>query len=175
MPLLRPVVKIAALLAGLALVISACTQTRQAICPRVAILAQAAKLTKFAPGQETPQNVEWAGEMTGIKVKCSYTDSNYRTMEADVTVDMILRKGPAMRGDTVSFNYFVVVTDRRGNVLNKRVFPSTVSLGGANAVTRSEISWQLYDLQRSLSGAAYEIWVGYQLTQNQLQYNRKTE
>lgn len=172
---IRPLAKALLLFVGLGLLVAACSQTKQAICPKVAILDRTSKLTVFGPGAQSADNIQWAGEMKNIKVKCSYQDDTYRVMEADVSVDMILRKGPAMQGDSVTFNYFVIVTDRRGKVLRKRIFPSTVNFGGARAVTRREDSWQLYNLARGLGGAAYEIWVGYQLTPAQLEYNRKTD
>jgi hypothetical protein len=136
------------------------------ICPRVAILADAGKVTKFRPGApETPENVEFVAEMRGIKITCKYNDQLNTELEGDVYVTMVVEKGPAMSGDVAEVPYFVTVTDRRGTVLNKREFP---------LVEHTERSWQYYRLRRGYSGLEYETWTGYQLDERQLDYNRRT-
>jgi len=144
------------------------------ICPRVAILADAGKVTAFRPGApETPANVMYTGEMTNIRIACKYNDQQLLELEADVYVTMILRKGPAMQGDTAELPYFVTVSDRRGTVLSKREFPLRINFGGNAAVEHVERSWQYYRLKRGYGGIEYETWAGFQLNDRQLEYNRR--
>jgi len=144
------------------------------ICPRVAILGDVGKITKFRPGApETAENVMFTGEMREIKITCKYNDQQLIELEADVFVTMILRKGPAMGGDVAELPYFVTVTDRRGTVLSKREFPLRVSFSGSAAVEHTEKSWQFYRLRRGYSGIEYETWVGFQLDDRQLEFNRR--
>lgn len=144
------------------------------ICPRVAILSDVGKITKFRPGApETAENVMFTGEMREIKIACKYNDAQLLELEADVFVTMILRKGPAMGGDVAELPYFVTVTDRRGTVLSKREFPLRVNFSGNAAVEHTEKSWQYYRLRRGYSGTEYETWVGFQLDDRQLEFNRR--
>jgi hypothetical protein len=145
------------------------------ICPRVAILADAGKITRFVPNApEAPQNVMFTGEMREIRINCKYNDKELVELEADVIVTMVLRKGPAMRGEIAELPYFVTVTDRRGAVLSKREFPLRINFSGNAAVEHTERSWQYYRLRRGYSGIEYETWVGYQLDDRQLEYNRRS-
>jgi hypothetical protein len=145
------------------------------ICPRVAILNDAGKLTRFRPGApETAENVVFTAEMREIKITCKYNDQLMQQLEADVFVTMILRKGPAMSGDVAELPYFVSVTDRRGTVLEKREFPLRINFSGNAAVEHTEKSWQYYRLRRGYSGIEYETWVGFQLDDRQLEFNRRS-
>ena len=166
----------AAALAGV-LAIASCggVPKDRGICPRVAILADAGKITKFRPGApETPANVMFTGEMTNIRILCKYNDQQLIELESDVYVTMVLRKGPAMQGDVAELLYFITVTDRRGTVLNKREFPLRINFSGNRAVEHIERSWQFFRLRRGFSGLEYETWAGFQLDERQLEFNRRT-
>lgn len=144
------------------------------ICPRVAILADAGKITKFRAGApETPENVEFTGQMREIKITCKYNDQLNTELEGDVYVTMVLQRGPAMSGNVAEVPYFITVTDRRGTVLNKREFPLRVNFGSNRAVEHTERSWQYYRLRRGFTGIEYETWAGFQLDERQLEYNRR--
>jgi len=144
------------------------------ICPRVAILADAGKITKFRPGApESPENIEFTGQMREIKITCKYNDQLNTELEGDVYVTMVLMKGPAMSGDAAELPYFITVTDRRGTVLSKREFPLRISFSGNRAVEHIERSWQYYRLRRGYSGIEYETWAGFQLDERQLEFNRR--
>ncbi len=167
----------AAGLLGLGLALAGCggIPKERGICPRVAILADAGKITKFRPGApETPENVMFTGQMREIRITCKYNDQQLLELEADVIVSMVLEKGPAMSGEVAELPYFVTVTDRRGTVLSKREFPLRISFSGNRAVEHTEKSWQFYRLRRGYSGIEYETWVGYQLDERQLEYNRRS-
>jgi len=165
----------AAALAGVA-ALSACGNTpkERGICPRVAILADAGKITQFRQGApETPANVVFSGEMTNIRIVCKYNDQQLIELEADVYVTMILRKGPAMQGETAELPYFITISDRRGTVLSKREFPLRLNFGGNPAIEHVERSWQFYRLKRGYAGLEYETWAGFQLDDRQLEFNRR--
>jgi hypothetical protein len=161
---------------GFAVLAAGCVQTKDVgLCPRVAILADAGHLVKFRPGQpETAENVIFRGRMTDVRIKCKYRDQLLTELEADVIVTMVLERGPAMQGNVAEFPYFVSVADRRGTVVQKREFPIKVNFGSDRAVEHTETSWQYYRLQRGFGGIEYENWVGYQLNDAELAYNRRT-
>lgn len=166
----------AAALAGLG-VVAGCggVPKERGICPRVAILADAGKITKFRAGApETAENVEFTGQMREIRITCKYNDQLNTELEGDVYVTMIVEKGPAMSGDVAEMPYFITVTDRRGTVLNKREFPLRINFSGNRAVEHVERSWQFFRLRRGYSGLEYETWAGFQLDERQLEFNRRT-
>lgn len=163
-----------AALAGLVLLAGCSVPKERGICPRTAILADAGQITKFRPAApETPENVMFVGRMRDVRITCKYKDAQLAELEADVSVIMILEKGPAMAGEVAEIPYFVTVTDRRGTVLSKREFPLRINFGGNRAVEHTEKSWQYYRLRRGYAGIEYETWVGYQLDERQLEYNRR--
>ena len=161
-------------LSALAILISACADRRdRGICPRVAVLAEAGTVTKFRPGApETPENVMFVARMTDVRIECRYQDQQLSRLEGDVTVTMEVTRGPAMQGEAAVFPYFVTVSNTRGAVLNKRIFEMRVPVRG-EAVRASDQSWQFYRLSSSGSGLLYETWVGFQLTDAELAYNRR--
>lgn len=160
----------ATLLALAGLIVASCSSTnKKGVCPRIAILAQAGELTELA----SDNRIAYQAEVADVRVECEFRSADMVEMTADITTQMRVTKGPGMQGDTASFQYFVSVTDRRGNVLNKRVFPVTVNFQGRQSVVVSDDSWQFYRMRQGGTGLAYEIWVGFQLTDGQLEFNRR--
>lgn len=151
------------------LVVANCGDKKKGICPRIAILAQAGELTEVT----VDNTVSYRAEMSDVRVDCEYRTRDLIEMTADITTRFTVTKGPGMQGDTARFNYFVSVTDRRGNVLNKRVFPVTVNFRGQQSVTFTDGSWQFYRMTRGAFGLSYEIWIGFQLSDVQVEYNRR--
>ena len=144
---------------------------RPGVCPRIAILAQAGEITQLSAAN----TVAMKAEITDVRVECEYETGDQVRMTADISTRMRATKGPGMQGETARFSYFVTVTDRRGNVLNKRVFPVTVNFRGRQSFVFNEGSWQYYTLTRGGTGRSYEIWIGFQLDDRQLEYNRRKE
>jgi len=164
------------LLLGLVtLVLVSCGTQKTAVCPRVAILNHASSVTKFAPtGPMSPNNAAYSVEMTDIKMDCKYGGGNLSELEANVEVLVTARKGPKWQGGRGNAVYFVVVTDRSGTVLAKRTFPIRFELGNKASLDFREASWMFVDLAQGkrTGGAAFEIWTGFQLTNDELRYNR---
>jgi hypothetical protein len=140
----------------------------------VAIVDRLSTLVKFTPGAEqTPKNVMFTAEITNIKVTCEYLSRARnlpRLIEADTTSTIVVRRGPAMRGSRARFKYFVLITDRRGTILNKKVYNVSVRLGSRPARYSAD-SAQTYDLRKGGSGLRFETWVGFQLTDKERRYN----
>jgi hypothetical protein len=163
------------LLALVGLILASCAQTPVKVCPRVAILNHAASVTKFAPsGPMSPDNAAYSVEMTDIKMECKYGSGTLSDLEANVEVLVTARRGPKWQGGIGTAVYFVVVTDRSGNVLAKRTFPIRFELGDKKSLDFREGSWMAVDLSQGTrtGGASFEIWTGFQLTDDELRYNR---
>ena len=154
--------------------LSACVSSKRGICPRVAVVDRLSVLTRFAPGApETPQNIMFTAEILDIKVTCEYFDQRSNlpsSIEAETTSTIVVRRGPAMQGNRARFQYFVVITDRRGTILNKKIYSANVRLSGGSTRHSAE-SGQTYDTSRGGSGLRFETWIGFQLTEQERRYN----
>ena len=83
-----------------------------------------------------------------------------------------MRTKPDVRKGQVT--YFVAVIDRRQTILNKRDF--VIDLTFPPAQSRLEITEQLEEfipLPKDASGDDYGIVIGFELTPDELQYNRE--
>jgi hypothetical protein len=89
-------------------------------CPQALILRPLANTAAFAAGLEKrPQNVAFYGILSEVDSRCRYVKGGVR-MKLDVIV--IGQRGPAGKGDTVDFNYFVAVVGPDQSILSKHPF-----------------------------------------------------
>ena len=168
----RPVSKAVLAAVGLALLVAACAQIKPSICPRAAVLGEASSVTKMAPGATGANGVIVEAEMVGLELDCIFRGEQATELESNFTMDIVARRGPALRGDVAEIEYFVVITDRAGNVLTKEVFPLRLPFGGRNEVRIKEHTWQYYRLEKGTRGSSYEIWAGFQLSDTELRMKR---
>ena len=130
-------------------------------------------MTRFAPGSAgTANDILFRADITKVDTDCKYSGSGNANLEANLRLYITAERGPALQGNTVNAEYFVVITDRGGIVLAKRTFPLKIDFGQAHAVNLTEGTWQYFRLNRG-GGAGYEIWSGWQLSDTELQYNRQ--
>lgn len=167
--MLRRLFTLSALAGGIALALAACTGPEKTFCPRIAILDQAGTITKFAPGT---QNVMFTAEIADTKMKCEIEAPAMTQLTVEVNATFVFQRGPAMQGDTAEVPYFIVITDRRGNLLTKQEFRVRARFGNAAQVQVTEGTWTLYRLARAGSGLSFETWLGFQLTEAEMAYNR---
>lgn len=167
--MLRRLFTLAALTAGIGIALAACTGPEKTFCPRIAILDQAGTITKFAPGT---QNVMYTAEITNTQMKCEIEAPAMTQLTVEVNATFTFRRGPAMQGDVAEVPYFIVITDRRGNLLTKQEFKVRARLGNNAQVQVTDGTWTLYRLARAGSGLSFETWLGFQLTDAELDYNR---
>lgn len=152
--------------------LAGCSTTPTAICPRVAVLEQASALTRFQPGGgQTRDDVLFKADINRVDTDCKYSGAGNADLEANLRLYITAERGPALKGNAVNAEYFVVITDRGGIVLAKRTFPLKIDFGNQQAVNLTEGTWQYFRLNRG-GGAGYEIWTGWQLTDAELEYNR---
>ena len=151
-------------------------------CPAVKIQSPLAQVSRFVPGAERDSsNMQFQVEITDIALKCEYSDLKVYTadtgsgqadvMEVRMRVYFTAVPGPAGGVTDVDLEYFILVTDLRDNVLQKREFPARISIAPNNrpTVTRED-AWLLFDLD-GRSGSAFKIFTGFQLNDEQRRYN----
>lgn len=167
-----------AVLAGALSLLQGCgiftTPADSPACPRVAVLADAARIVKFKPGQGRDlTDVLYEGQFRDVNGTCAY-DMRRGHVDLDFSVDIEIARGPAETTRQVSIQYFVAVVDPNQNILGKEKFTSTFRFeGNANrAVITEDVSPRL-PLQDVKLGPGYTVLLGFQLSAEELAYVRR--
>jgi hypothetical protein len=141
-------------------------------CPTGSVLAQAAFVTKHAPGGNAPANAMLTAHMEAGQIGCDY-DQNDSQVTFDLIVPMTITRGPAGTPGPHRLSYFVAVLDPAGNMLSKRVFEREVFLGASFVANIDE---RVRDTTISLAMGRrpfeYQVLTGFQLTPAELAYNQ---
>ena len=165
----------AALLLVLASGLSACGSTAPQfapVCPQTGILGDAADLTTFRNTGTDLTDMVVDGRITGLSGKCTAIDPDH--LRTIISVNMDLTRGPAMQGRDSDVTYFVSVA-RGDTILDKRAYAVRVVFdrnGSRMRLTGDQIELTL-PTPGKVTGADYRILVGFQLTPEELAFNRR--
>ena len=140
-------------------------------CPAVFILDDARELTRFKPGPGRDiTDILFQAEIVNFVGDCDYDEG---TAEIELSVQILVERGPANKGREVAFEYFVAMPQFQSQTEGKRVF----SVVGAFDGNLTRMQYQ-DDLEMTIpvsaptDGAAVEIVLGFQLTPEELKFNR---
>ena len=160
-----------------AVALSACassfsTASNPAPCPGVGVLVGADRVIEF-DGAQDAENVAYSGEIIAVDGTCRYWDG--RPIEQRVTVDLSFGRGPKGRADEHEFAYFIAVTRTDLEVIHKETFPVKVKFGDRRAVV--DITEKINNIvipraNETISGANFEVLVGFEMSSEQLAFNR---
>jgi len=142
-------------------------------CPSGAALADAATVTKLRPGGgKDLTDVVMTAELAKPEVGCDY-DKDESKVEAKFSFPVTVRRGPAATGEPQTLTYFVAVVDLDNNVVAKQSFARDISLE-QTAVSFSENPDAIvFTIPKDKKPVGYEVLVGFQLSQDELAYNRE--
>lgn len=164
----------AALMSISAVLLSACSSKPEAACPRGVIPADAAKITRFrdGPGRDLIDVIS-EGQIQNILVD----DCKYEKNTVDVRnfqIALVADRGPADRTHVADFEYFVAVVDPQDKILKKQQFKVHFDFKDnrnhlGTVVNDIDVRIPLHDV---LKGPQYQIVVGFQLTPDELAWNR---
>lgn len=162
----------AALAAGL--ILAACGNTADDAsprCPKALLLGDASNLVKFASGSgRTASDVEYEARFVGYRGSCEYSD---RGVDIELAVEIEVERGPAATDGAIDFGYFVALPDRKGRAGHKRILPVRGSLAGDKDRMSYRDGIELFvPLKSPADGPATEIFLGFQLSSDELDYNR---
>lgn len=143
-------------------------------CPLMGVLYDNSRMVDFAePDNQRYANIEFTGEMQGVSGLCRYVEADPITMS--INIDMAFGRGPAATSDRQTYRYWVAVTRRGRAPIEKAYFDVDVRWPrGEAVVTRRERIEEIVIPRANpeISGENFEILVGFELTPEQLEFNR---
>jgi hypothetical protein len=144
-------------------------------CPLLGALYEAARVVEFgAPDQERYANIAYTGEIEGVRGLCRYVDEN--PILETIEINMAFGRGQAAEGQRKTYRYWVAVTRRGRAPIEKKYFDVDVRFRGHDPVVRQTERIERIVIPRAsheVSGENFEILVGFDLTPEQLAFNRE--
>jgi hypothetical protein len=141
-------------------------------CPTVRVLYDASRFVELN-GEEQFGNVGYTGEIQNVRSFCRYAGTDPIRMELEV--DFAFGKGPRAQGAGKSVSYWVAVTRRDIAPIARQDFTIAAQFPTGTdrvAVTDKIGAITIPRANKDVSGANFEILVGFNLTPEQLQFNR---
>ena len=142
-------------------------------CPSALSLYDAHRIVELNGDTVAYQNVGFTGEILAVRSLCSYYGE--RPIIANLELDMGFGRGPAAVGTAQTYEIVVAVTRRDMAVIHREVFPITVRFRpGEDRVYLTETidAISIPRANETTSGVNFEIIVGFELTPEQLAFNR---
>jgi hypothetical protein len=149
------------------------TRQNAGTCPPAGSVYNAARLVDFEGDQQVFPNVTYTGEIVDVRLFCRYAGNN--PVRAEVEIDFAFGKGPAADSNRKDYRYWVAVTRRSGKVLNKEYFTVSANFSRGPVVGETELIQQIIipRADESVSAANFEVLIGFDLTDEQLTYNKE--
>jgi len=141
-------------------------------CPSVRVLYEASRFVEL-DGPERFENVGFTGEIQKVDSFCRYSGTDPVT--AEVTVDFAFGRGPKASGTSKTVSYWVAVTRRDIAPIAKERFALNASFpAGATRLTMKDTINRIVipRANKDISGGNFEILIGFDLTPDQLTFNR---
>jgi hypothetical protein len=145
-------------------------------CPRIAILAEGADLTRFRAGAErdlTAMVVD--ARIAGFDARCDWASRDRRALDVRVTPRFQAERGPGFDGRAVDLPWFVALTDASDSTLLERMAATTRVSFPANVPTAGATG-QALRLTVPVGGEVrardYNLRLSFQLTPEELALNR---
>lgn len=138
-------------------------------CPPVGAPAPLDGFTQFDGGGRDLTQVRFSGRIDGVDLACEYDEKG---VDVALRVRFVVERGPADQSRRADIRYFVAVEDGPGNVTAKQQFDVAVPFeGNIRRVARiDELELRIPTPRQGFRQT--RVLVGFQLTQEQLEYNR---
>jgi len=143
-------------------------------CPYVKVLYDAARYHEFKDNKVSASAATWTGEIEGVSSDCAYKGT--QPIHVGMNIGFSLGRGPQAEGYTKVYHYWVAVTERDKTVLAKQEFELPVSFQpGQDQV---HVDTQIANIQIprgdiTVSGANFEVLVGFDVTPEMADFNRQ--
>lgn len=141
-------------------------------CPAVRVLYDASRFVEL-DGAERFENVGWTGEIQNVNAECRYVGDD--PIDLRLVIDMAIGKGPKATGEYKDVKYWIAVTRKDIAPIEKRNFTGRVFFHEGQdryRLSAPQVNIMIPRANGEISGANFEILVGFDLTPEQLQFNR---
>jgi hypothetical protein len=163
-----------ALLAALAL--SGCTSySKHGLCPSASLLSNTANASFFKDKMDgDPSGILYEVTATGVSTDCTF-DKDEGTTDSSVTITLRATRTPTGTAEDYSVPYYLAVTRDGTKIISKQVYSAPFSFrpGEASTTFTAEIPSIVTRLDNGKLPYDYGLLVGVQMTQAQLDYNKK--
>ena len=142
-------------------------------CPFVRVLYDAARYVELKDNREQVAEVGYTGEIQSLSSVCQY--KNAEPIRVQMEVLFSLGRGPQAVGSSKTYRYWVAVTDRNRDVINKTYFNLPVSFpAGQDRVMYTDVlkGISIPRASTKVSGANFEVLVGFDVTPQMVAFNR---
>ncbi|MFH1803807.1 MAG: hypothetical protein ABID63_02830 [Pseudomonadota bacterium] len=143
-------------------------------CPRAFLPSDTASLTEFNGAGRDLTDVIVQADFDGYNGNCAY-DLDDKVVEILISPVILAELGPAATNRNASLQYFVALKDPDGNFIEKSVFDVALVFPNNLNLVRyrdKEVTLKL-PLDDVWAGPDYEIYLGFQMSRDQLDYNRR--
>jgi hypothetical protein len=158
------------------LLLSACsTDRKHGLCPNASILSNTSNATVFKDKMEgDPSGELYEISITGVTSNCSF-DKDEGTADSSLTLTFRATRTPTGEAAEYAVPYYVAVTRDSTTIVSKQVLSASFSFrpGEASATFTEDISTVPVRLDNGKKPYDYGILAGLQMTQAQLDYNKK--
>lgn len=173
----KPAWAVLALALALPLVLGSCgffsrESREEVLCPSANGLASASRLTRFANSGSTElTEVAYEAEIFRVRSTCR---ARRDSVLVETAVEFRITAGPALREVQAVLPYFVAVLDGDRNILTKNNFEIAVEFpDGQTATGYVDELQETIPVPKGGNAADHEVVVGFQLTPDELRFNRQ--
>ena len=147
-------------------------------CPEVSVLPEAATVTRFreGPGRDIIDEV-FSGAIADVQMGCEHDideDTGEGSLSMAVAMMIEAERGAANRDRRAHYHYFVSLTDPSRKIIAKETFDLPTEFPGNHnrmVITDDPVSLEI-PLQKGMTGANFRVVVGFQLTREDMEFNR---
>lgn len=143
-------------------------------CPPIFLLKDTETLTRHKPASSGDiTDVLFQGSIIDFQGVCEYNKERTR-VEIALNIAFEILRGPANADRKAAFGYFVAIPRFHPAPEGKRTFPLTAEFAGNTTRVRlnDEINLEI-PIDRKVSREKYAIYVGFDLTPDELKENRR--
>ncbi|WP_420406249.1 hypothetical protein [Nisaea sp.] len=141
-------------------------------CPKTDFVSDLDQMTAFADdavGDLT--DVRFDARLGGLSAVCNFERDG---LVMDIAFQVVATRGPANRANRADVTYFLAIADETGSVIAKETFSNTLPFKGnlRRVAVTDEFAPRIPYTADKLTLNRYRVLIGFQLTPEQLRYNR---
>jgi hypothetical protein len=139
-------------------------------CPEAGIVSEASAVSRFDGHGTGFPNLAYRASLGDLKTECRVNDEG---ASVTVTISTLAEIGPTAPARSADFSYFVAITDPQDKIISKRVFSNEVEFKGNQARGGArDIDSERIPMPDPKEAPKYHIVIGFQLTPEELAFNR---